>query len=353
MRLLLFDSTSLYPANPLFAEALQPVGELCGFEHRWFDEDQYVPRGSLLRRAIHRVAGRPLGYRRMNRSFRKLCDSFRPDLILITSGKHLNQQTVHWAKEHTGAVMVNYATDDPFNRAVTTKDFYSSISCYDFYACTKRAIIPEVQAAGCPGAFFVPFGYKPEHHFPERPMTLEERRRFDADVAFVGGCDGDRVPIMSQIPRARPGLRLNLFGWFWDRYSSTRPYFRGAAFGRDQRLAFSGAKIVINLVRRANRDTHGPRTFEIPACGGFMLTDRTDEQCSFLAEDKEAVYFSSTEEMIDKIRYYLAHDSARRRIAEAGYRRITSGKNTYADRLRTIVATVCGDLMHDQSALNR
>src|SRR5262249_55230615 len=155
---------------------------------------------------------------------------------------------------------------------------------------------------------YVPFGYKPEHHFPQQPQTPEQHRRFDADVSFVGGCDPDRVPIMSALIKAVPNLRLNLFGWFWDRYPETRAYFRVPAWGQDQRMAFGGSKIVINLVRRANRDGHGPRTFEIPACGGFMLTDRTDEQRTFLEEDKEAVYFSSSEEMIDKVKYYLAHD---------------------------------------------
>ena len=81
--------------------------------------------------------------------------------------------------------------------------------------------------------------------------------------------------------------------WFWDRYKSTTTILQRSREGIDQRLVFSGAKIVGNLVRRANRDQHGPRTFEIPACGGFMLTERTDDQRSFLAEDKEAAYFCS------------------------------------------------------------
>jgi spore maturation protein CgeB len=103
-----------------------------------------------------------------------------------------------------------------------------------------------------------------------------------------------------------------------------------------------GAKIMFNLVRRSNRDDHVMRTFEIPACGGFMLADRTEGQRAFLAEDREAVYFSTIDEMIEKIRYHLPRDAERRRIAEAGHRRITSGQNTYADRLKSIIEMVRG-----------
>ena len=40
------------------------------------------------------------------------------------------------------------------------------------------------------------------------------------------------------------------------------------------------------------------KTFEIPACGGFMLTNRTDEQLEFFAEDEGAAYYSTAAELL-------------------------------------------------------
>jgi spore maturation protein CgeB len=91
-------------------------------------------------------------------------------------------------------------------------------------------------------------------------------------------------------------------------------------------------------VRRANRDDHVMRTFELPACGAFMLTERTDTHLELFEEDREAAHFSSPDEMVSKVRYYLTHDCERMRIAEAGYRKLAGGHHTYDHRLAQIVA---------------
>lgn len=106
---------------------------------------------------------------------------------------------------------------------------------------------------------------------------------------------------------------------------------------RDYRLAVGGAKIAVNLVRRANRDDHVMRTFEIPACGGFMLTERSSSHEELFSEDNEAAFFGSPDELVAKVRSYLVRDEARARIAAAGYRKITQGQHTYADRLAEII----------------
>jgi spore maturation protein CgeB len=84
------------------------------------------------------------------------------------------------------------------------------------------------------------------------------------------------------------------------------------------------------------------RTFEVPACGSFMLAERSEEQRAMFVEDREAVFFSNTEELCDKVRYYLAHDDLRRRIAQAGFDRVTSGRNTYRDRLSVLMDQILG-----------
>ncbi len=61
--------------------------------------------------------------------------------------------------------------------------------------------------------------------------------------------------------------------------------------------------------------------FEITACGGFLLAERTAEHLACFREDEEAVFFSDFEECRAKIDRYLNDEPARARIAAAGQRR--------------------------------
>ncbi|HEV2619781.1 MAG TPA: glycosyltransferase, partial [Acidobacteriaceae bacterium] len=58
--------------------------------------------------------------------------------------------------------------------------------------------------------------------------------------------------------------------------------------------------------------------FEIAACEGFLLAERSDGHRDRFVEDEEAVFFSTIEECVAKIRRYLPDEAARSRIAAAG-----------------------------------
>jgi spore maturation protein CgeB len=191
----------------------------------------------------------------------------------------------------------------------------------------------DVREAGCRNVVYLPFAYKPTVHFPEVPGTAAERSRFASDVVFAGGCDADRLPYLREIVDRRPDIRVTVYGGYWDRDARLRAHHGGTVVGRDYRLAMQGARIALNLVRRANRDGHTMRTFEIPACGGFMLAERTKEHEELFAEGREVAYFTSPAELVEKVGWYLRRQAARARIAAAGLGRIRSGGHAYRDRL--------------------
>ena len=60
------------------------------------------------------------------------------------------------------------------------------------------------------------------------------------------------------------------------------------------------------------------KSFEIAACEGFLLAERSPGHLARFAEDEEAVFFSSIEECVAKILRYLPNEGARSRIARAG-----------------------------------
>jgi spore maturation protein CgeB len=331
LKVLLVDTTAYEPASPLFAKALATIG----VPHLFFDEAPFLRplKNSLAHRlAFHLLHRRPITQWKLNRMLLDAATSYEPEVVLVVKGTYVTSDTLKKIRERTRARLINFATDDPFNAAVSNNFIRNAIPEYDLYACTKKAIMSDVRRAGCGAACFVGFGYKPEIHFPECPATEHEARRFGCDVVFIGGADADRIPWFEPLSR-QPGLRLALYGGFWERHPSLGRKAHGEVYGREYRLALCSAKIAIGMVRKANRDGHAMRTFEIPACGAFMLAERTEEHQELFKEDVHAAFFGSPEELRDKISFYLAHDSERERIARAGYWHVRSNPNTYADRL--------------------
>jgi spore maturation protein CgeB len=339
MRILYAETTAYAPSSAHFLEALEASVARGQHQFRFLDEAQFIKSSrSLAERIADRVAGRPLsGYQQLNRALVENAAAFSPDMILIGKGRWFTPVALEAAKKVSGATLVNWATDDPFNPADTSRELVKSIPLYDLYVCTKKDIMNDVRRAGCANVAYVRFGYKPEVHFTEAPATDEERERFACDVMFVGGCDAHRIAYFEALVRAMPGVKLRLYGAYWERARALRSYARGFAVARDYRLAVGSAKIAVNLVRRANRDDHVMRTFEIPACGGFMLTERSSTHEELFHEDHEAGFFGSHDELVARVRSYLPRDEDRARIAAAGHRKITPGRHTYGDRLEEII----------------
>lgn len=334
-RVMLVGNGEFYHVGAFFHRALGELGYQAGF----VDESRHfrTHERSLLKRAAFRLRGRRLRARRLfNRTLLEAAHSFRPNLVLVVKGSYVEPEVLAEVKAETRARLVNYATDDPFNPATSTSQVVAAIPLYDLYCTTKRAIIPDIARHGCRRVAYVRFGYDPTLHFPERPTSRDEEHRWTSDVMFAGGCDGDRAPFFAALARL-PQLDMHLYGGYWNRYGGMRRFWRGFAHGRDYRMALGCTRSAPCLVRQSNRDGHVMRTFEIPACGSFMIAERTEEHLELFEEGREMACFGSAEELVDKVLHYLSHEEERRRIAAAGYRKVTGGGHTYRDRLIEIL----------------
>src|SRR6266542_6306175 len=86
-------------------------------------------------------------------------------------------------------------------------------------------------------------------------------------------------------------------------------------------LTLAAARVSLCFLSKINRNECCGRTFEIPAIGGFLLAERTPEQTSYFAPEKEAVFFDSEQELVEKARHFVGHDFEREAIARAGHDR--------------------------------
>ena len=160
-----------------------------------------------------------------------------------------------------------------------------------------------------------------------RPAPWGDAQR-DRNVSFIGTPYDDRGSFLARLWRA--GLPLDISGSrpHWqaalpaDAFAAT---FRvGELKGDAYRDAIWRSRINLAFVTHGNRDQVAHKAFEITACGGFLLAERTPEHMACFREDEEAVFFSNFDECRAKIDRYLNDDPARSRIAAAGQRRARS-----------------------------
>jgi spore maturation protein CgeB len=162
---------------------------------------------------------------------------------------------------------------------------------------------------------FYPAVYHP-HRLTEVPSHLKH------DTVFIGTAIDHRVGSIAYLMN-KENLRIDVYGGLWNRhlvYYRHRQYFHGFS-GLAYSLIVSGSKVCLGYVSSSNLDEYTQRSFEIPACGGFFLAERTPTHQELYREGEEAEFFGSDEECAEKIRFYLRNDSKRQKIAQAGYER--------------------------------
>jgi spore maturation protein CgeB len=192
-----------------------------------------------------------------------------------------------------------------------------------------------------PNVEFFPFAFYPRIHYPVsvRPEVLT---KWASDVVFVGTYEWHRAYMLENLVRSH-SLKLVIHGGLWGRLPYWSPLRR--CLGRSDlrfeelSMAIGCASVSLGFLRKNNRDDYTQRTFEIPACGGVLLAERTDRHLSYYKEGVEAEFFDSDSvtELGEKITLLLREPERREHIRNAGREALLRGRHTYNDRLARLL----------------
>jgi spore maturation protein CgeB len=293
----------------------------------------------LLRQWNWRIRGkRPTRLRPFGEEVVRLCEANRPDVLLAMGTAPLERAVLERLRGE-GIALANYLTDDPWSRGHRARWFLEALPVYHLLATPRRANLADLRALHSGRVEYLPFAYDPVLSFPDAGAPVGRSDTYDADVVFVGGGDADRVPFLTALSDA--GMKVSIYGSYWERFRETRAFTRGQADPQVLRRATTAARLSLCLVRRSNRDGHVMRSFEIPASGGCMLAEDTAEHRAIFGADGEAVaYFRTPGELRERAELLLRDDAERERLTRTAHERIVSGANTYADRLSTLLGWV-------------
>ena len=303
-----------------------------GIKSILFDAEQAAAGPRLLRSlSWHLGDRRPLHLNRFSNELVETCARAKPDILIATGMAPLTESALRRLRR-SGIVSVNYSTDDPWNPAMRSHWHLRALPFYDLVFSPRRSNLDDFRRLGCAEVHYLPFGYDESLFASATYSDLSQAH----DVLFVGGADPDRVAFMTEF--VRHGLSVAVVGGYWERYAAFRAHALGIKPPEIIRALTAAAKVNLCLVRRANRDGHVMRSFEIAAIGGCMLAEDTDEHREIFGPEGEAiVYFRNAREAAERTRALLCNSSERKRLAAGLHRRIVGGAHTYVDRLAAML----------------
>lgn len=240
------------------------------------------------------------------------------------------------------AKIIGFSPDDMTRRHNQSRQFVEALRYYDWFITTKAHSVADLTALGCTNVVVVGNGFDPEAFRPVS-VSASDVERLGGDVGFIGTYEGDRATHMLELARA--GLHVRVWGDGWRALAGGHPNLRvehKPLDFDDFARACSAFKINLGFLRKLNGDQHTTRSVEIPACGGFMLAERTPEHLALFDEGVEAEFFASDDELIDKCRRYLDDEAARDAIAQRGHERCVASGYSNAARLREAFGVILG-----------
>jgi spore maturation protein CgeB len=263
------------------------------------------------------------------------------DLVWIEKGLTIEPSTLRAIRAaQAPCLIVGFSPDDMMNGANQSRHFLHGLPLYDYYVTNKSYNVPELEALGCPKVLFMDNGYDPRTHHPAE-LGAGDRERYGGAVGFIGQWEPDRAGSLRELAQA--GMRVRVWGYTWERMRQVPPNLileNRPWWSEDYAKAICAFDINLCFLRKCNRDRQTTRSIEIPACGAFMLAERTDEHLRLFEEGKEAEFFSDERELLEKARYYLEHAEERASIAQRGYQRCVRDAYSYPERLQKILASM-------------
>ena len=223
---------------------------------------------------------------------------------------------------------VLYSTDDPaatYTRTIPYLHAYDHVFFCSPSHSETSSMQEKMRECGMRNADWLPLGvfdYEFDSAASEDEVFSRER---DIDLIYIGSCFLQKLPLLAQVERAF-GSRFRMHGFFsWKhnayfvaRYGARR-WVRQVSHSERVRL-YQRAKIGFNI-HWDDYAVGNQRLYHLPANGVMQISDCPQDLGLIYEKGHEVASYMNADDLIDRIRHFLASDSERLEIARAGYRR--------------------------------
>ncbi len=219
---------------------------------------------------------------------------------------------------------------------------------YDFCLVPEKFRMGDYRAMGA-RPIYCQEAANPEFYKPaDVPLEFE--------VTFVGQAYGERPLLVKYL--VENGIDVHVWGHGWK--APDKRWLPATTFEAiesiparlrndplpDEEMVRMYSRSKINLGFSSCGDTHRSaerivqvrlRDFEVPMSGGFYVVEYMEELAEFFEPGKEMVCYRDREELLAKVRHYLAYPAERERIRAAGHARAVR-EHSWQERFRKVFA---------------
>ncbi len=275
------------------------------------------------------------GVAQMRSELISLAAELEPDLaffILFTD--QLDTKTIEAVGREGGCPTVNWFADDHWR----FDDFTRHLApAFDLAVTTDEDSLPKYRQLADTRVHLSQWAC---NRYAYSRVTSEVRH----GVTFIGQPHGDRRQTVEML--ADGGLEVECWGFGWPsgpiEHAQMVEVFASSRINLNlsNSSEVPGLKAGLRRVLRFNPPAPRPpqikgRNFEVPGCGGFLLTERVPHLERYFDLDREVAVFDGAGDLAEKIRYWLERERERQQVADAGYRRVLA-EHTYDHRFAAI-----------------
>ena len=171
----------------------------------------------------------------------------------------------------------------------------------------------------------------PSNFYPEK------NNKFNNDILFVGSTRAIFRQVIKDI--LKTNHEFSVYGIGWEEFIDSK-YIKGDFIDNTiLNQAYSNCKILLNdhWEDMIKYDFISNRIFDALACKTFVISDNVDSISTLF--DNAVITYTDSEDLNDKINYYLANENQRIALTNKGYD-IVIKHHTFDNRVQEILSTI-------------
>ena len=252
---------------------------------------------------------RDLGIKQANQALIKSCLNIEPDLLLLGHAQLISRETIATIKQHLPKLKVALWYVDALWIEDKVQHLHDRADLFDGLFCTTAGdSLTNISHGKCRSAF-IPNGV---HKDIENKQAFSQVQH-EHDLIFIGSDRNDpqrQADLNSLKESLDDSIQFSLFGCLGN----------PSIFGKDKDSLMLHSKAALNLSRHSEMLLYSSsRVAEMMGNGLLTCTPRGAELEQLYSED-EMLYYSSTEELSERLVSLLKDDSWKD-IAQAGWER--------------------------------